>query len=40
MPVVDGDETDLRFIDPTHVIVGLRAKGDAKKDRSGFVVEV
>jgi hypothetical protein len=37
MKVVDGDETDLRFIDPKHVIVGLRAKGRAKKDTSGFV---
>jgi hypothetical protein len=38
-PVVSGDDTDLRFLDPTggHVI-GLKAKGDAKKDFSGFVV--
>ena len=35
--VVDGDETDLRFLDKKSVIVGLKAKGDAKKDTSGFV---
>jgi hypothetical protein len=37
-PVINGDETDLRYFDPVNVIVGLKAKGDAKKDRSGFVV--
>lgn len=36
-PVIDGDETDLRFLDPARVIVGLKAKGKAKKDTSGFV---
>ena len=36
--VVSGDETDLRFLDPSRVIVGLTAKGKAKKDTSGFVV--
>jgi hypothetical protein len=36
-PVVDGDETDLRFLDPSGVIVGLKAKGAAKTDKSGFV---
>lgn len=36
-PVIDGDLTDLRFLDPSGVIVGLRAKGRAKRDRSGFV---
>ena len=39
-PVIDGDETDLRFLDPSGVIVGLRAKGRAKHDCSGFVVNV
>ena len=38
MTVVNGDETDLRFLDPKGVIVGLKAKGKAKKDVSGFVV--
>jgi len=36
-PVVVGDETDLRFLDERGVIVGLYAKGHAKKDTSGFV---
>lgn len=40
LPVIDGDETDLRHIDPRGVIVGLKAKGRAKKDTSGFVVRV
>jgi hypothetical protein len=36
--VVNGDESDLRFLDKKNVVVGLRAKGDAKKDATGFVV--
>jgi hypothetical protein len=36
-PVIDGDTDDLRFLDPQGVIVGLRAKGKAKYDTSGFV---
>lgn len=35
--VIDGDSTDLRFLDPDSVIVGLKAKGKAKRDDSGFV---
>lgn len=35
--VVNGDETDLRFLDESGVIVGLKAKGRAKKDVTGFV---
>jgi hypothetical protein len=35
-PVIDGDITDCRFLDPKGVIVGLRAKGKAKKDLTGF----
>lgn len=35
--VFNGDESDLRFLDPKSVIVGLYAKGKAKKDTSGFV---
>lgn len=38
--VVDGDKTDLRFLDPRGVVVGLRAKGRARRDTSGFVVRV
>ena len=37
-PVVNGDESDLRFLDPKGVIVGLKAKGKAKQDKSGFVL--
>lgn len=36
--VINGDLTDLRINDPKNVIVGLIAKGDAKKDQSGFVI--
>lgn len=36
--VVNGDETDLRFLDPVGVVVALKAKGKAQKDQSGFVV--
>jgi hypothetical protein len=35
--VINGDSTDLRFLDPKGVIVGLKAIGKAKKDTSGFV---
>lgn len=37
--VIDGDTHDLRFLDPRGVIVGLRAKGKARGDQSGFVVD-
>lgn len=36
--VVNGDETDLRFLDPKGCVIGLKAKGRAKRDKSGFVV--
>ena len=36
--VINGDLTDLRYFDPVNVVVGLKAKGEAKKDVSGFVV--
>lgn len=39
-PVFNGDDSDLRFLDPPGVIVGLYAKGKAKYDRSGFVQRV
>lgn len=35
--VIDGDASDLRFLDPAACIVGLSAKGQAKQDKSGFV---
>jgi hypothetical protein len=37
--VVDGDDTDLRFLDGKGKIVGLKEKGLAKKDETGFVLE-
>ena len=37
--VVDGDINDLRFLDEYSKIVGLKAKGLAKKDETGFVLE-
>lgn len=39
MQVVNGDESDLRFLDPQGVVVALYAKGRARKDSSGFVVD-
>jgi hypothetical protein len=38
MAVVDGDNTDIRHLDPQGVVVALYAKGAAKKDTTGFVV--
>jgi hypothetical protein len=38
IPVIDGDENDLRFLDPRGVVVGLVEKGRAKQDESGFVI--
>ena len=37
--VINGDETDLRFLDKKGVVVGLIEKGMAKKDSTGFVQE-
>ena len=45
LPVVDADKTDLRFTDKETnrikgaYIAGLKAKGKAKKDTSGFVID-
>jgi hypothetical protein len=38
LPVVDGDDTDIRHFDPRGAVVALYAKGKAKRDMSGFVV--
>ena len=38
--VFNADDTDLRFLDPKGVVLGLKAKGRAKKDTSGFVRRV
>lgn len=37
---VDGDDSDLRHEDPPGVVVALYAKGQAKRDTSGFVVDI
>ena len=37
---VDGDNSDIRHIDPAGVIVALYAKGKARRDNSGFVVDI
>jgi hypothetical protein len=39
LPCVDGDDSDIRHLDPAGCIVALYAKGKAKKDLSGFVVD-
>lgn len=39
-PVINADEHDLRFLDAKGVIAGLKAKGRAKKDYSGFVIRL
>ena len=43
LPVIFGDDDDLRFLDnakiKTQLVVGLPAKAKAKKDNSGFVVK-
>jgi len=38
--VVDGDESDARFLDEKGTIIGLRAKGTGKNDSSGFVIQL
>lgn len=38
--VINGDESDLRFLDVPGVVVGLTAKGRARRDVSGFVVRM
>lgn len=38
-PVIDGDNTDLRFLDGHGKVIGLVEKGLAKRDETGFVVE-
>ena len=36
--VIDGDKSDIRFKDKPNVVVGLKAKGKARHDSSGFVI--
>ena len=40
LPVINADDTDLRFLDPKGCVAGLKAKGRAKKDYSGFVIRL
>jgi len=39
MRVIDGDTTDMRFLDKANRVIGLKAKGKARKDTSGFVIQ-
>jgi len=38
-PVINGDAHDIRYLDAPGSIVGLKAKGDARKDYSGWVID-
>lgn len=38
IPVINGDAHDLTFLHPKGCIVGLKAKGDGKKDTTGFII--
>ena len=38
LDMVDGDDTDIRHLDPMSAAVALYAKGKAKQDQSGFVI--
>lgn len=38
LPVVDGDDSDIRHLDPRGAVVALYAKGKARRDQSGFIV--
>ena len=38
LPIVDGDDTDVRHIDPAASAVALYAKGKGKQDQSKFVI--
>jgi len=37
--VINGDDSDIRHVEPQNTVVALYAKGKAKKDYSGFVVD-
>jgi hypothetical protein len=39
-PVIDGDRSDFRFLEPSPRVVGLKAKGKgARNDATGFVID-
>lgn len=40
LKVIDGDTHDMRFLDKPNSVVGLKAKGKARQDKSGFVINV
>tara|TARA_R100000008_G_scaffold16553_1_gene8197 strand:+ start:2822 stop:3541 length:720 start_codon:yes stop_codon:yes gene_type:complete len=40
LKVIDGDKTDMRFLDEPNSVVGLKAKGKARQDKSGFVINI
>lgn len=39
LDVIGGDNSDIRHVEPKNTIVALYAKGAAKKDMTGFVVD-
>lgn len=39
-PVIDGDKSDIVMLYNRGAVLGLRAKGTAKKDNSGFVIDI
>ena len=39
MDCINGDNSDIRFTEPQGVVVALYAKGKARQDKTGFVVE-
>lgn len=40
VPIIDGDKHDLRHTDPKGCIIGLKAKGLACHDKTGFVRDI
>lgn len=39
LPVIGGDNSDIRHVEPKNTVVALYAKGAAKRDTTGFVVD-
>lgn len=40
MECIGGDDSDIRHLEPQGVVVALYAKGPAKRDTTGFVVDI
>jgi len=38
--VIDGDKSDIVMLDYKNIVIGLIAKGDAKKDKTNFVINI